>query len=273
VTPDSSEVYHLTVSDGFNQAAGTTSLTVFQLPSATILGGDTLCGSGLTTLLTINLTGTPPWSFEYSDGVTTYPVNNQNTTPYLIVTGIPGIYTVFALKDAHCDGTTSGTAIVAVFPIPPTPTISQFGNELYSTSCCGNQWYKDNVPVAGETAQTITPVESGHYYDIVNLNSCVSDTSNDIYFVVDGTADPAAGSFMISPNPARESITILSVAPLNSPVIDIYSATGQLMQHIPSGTTQTGEGFKIDIRALSPGFYLVAVRSQEVCTVKKLIIE
>jgi hypothetical protein len=273
VIPDSSEVYHVSVYDGYNQAVGNTSLSVFQLPTAAISGGDTLCGTGLTTTLTINLTGVPPWFFSYSDGLTTYQVTNQNTSPYLIVTGIAGTYTVFSLLDAHCDGTTSGSAVVAVYPVPSTPTISQFGSELYSTCCCGNQWYKDKVPVPGGTGQTLDPDETGHYCDIVTLNSCSSDTSNDIYFVVEGINDRTGGGMIIKPNPAREYVQILPDKSLNQPTFDFYSSTGQNVKHIQAGTANEGDSYRIDISELSPGFYLIIIKSQDVCVLKKLIVE
>jgi hypothetical protein len=273
VVPDSSKVYHLSVSDGYNIAAGSTSLSVFQLPTGTITGGDTLCGTGLTTLLTVNLTGAPPWSFDYSDGLTTFSVSYQFTTPYLIIASVPGNYTLSSLRDIHCNGITSGSALVAVFPIPPTPVISQFGNELYSTDCCGNQWYKDGIPVSGATGQTLTPDLSGHYFDIVTLNSCVSDTSNDIYFVVDGINKHDGDAVILSPNPANESIQILSDKPLVQPLsFDFYSITGQCVKHVLPGFTNAEERYRVDISELSPGIYLVQIRSGEGFTIKKLIV-
>jgi hypothetical protein len=273
VIPDTSEIYHVSVNDGYNQAAGTTSLPVFQLPTAIISGGDTLCGSGLTTTLTINLTGSPPWFFDYSDGLTTYQVTDQYSTPYLIVTGTAGTYTVFDLIDAHCGGTTSGSAIVAVFPIPPTPTISQSGSELSSTGCCGNQWYKNKVLIPGATGQTLSPGVTGHYCDIVTLNSCASDTSNDIYFVVEGISDHIGDGMSIRPNPAREYVQILPDRSLNQPTFDFYAPTGQKIKHIQAGAVNEGEGYRVDISELSPGLYLIMITSEKQYVLKKLIIE
>jgi hypothetical protein len=273
VIPDTSEIYHVSVNDGYNQAVGNTSLSVYQLPTAVISGGDTLCGSGLTTTLTINLTGTPPWFFDYSDGLTTYQVTDQYSTPYLIITGTAGTYTVFDLIDAYCNGTTSGSAVVAVFPIPPTPTISQSGNELISTACCGNQWYKNKVIIPGATGQTLTPGETAHYCDIVTLNSCASDTSNDIYFIIEGINNRLEYGMSIKPNPARGYIQILPDKPLNQATFDFYTTTGQMIKHIQAGAANTGDGYRIDISELSPGLYLIMMTSQELFVSRKLIIE
>jgi hypothetical protein len=176
--------------------------------------------------------------------------------------------------DVNCNGPTFGSAKVAVFPIPPTPAITQYGNELYASSCCGNQWYKNRILLPGATSQTINPVESGHYFDIVTLNSCVSDTSNDIYFVVEGTDNQFGGRMIIKPNPARESIQILLDPQLKQPVtFDFYSTTGQRVKHILPGSVIAEDGFRIDISELSPGFYLILIQSEEICTTKKLIVK
>jgi hypothetical protein len=274
VLPDTSEVYHVNVNDGFNQAVGNTSVSAYKLPTAGISGGDTLCGTGLTTTLTVNLTGTPPWFFDYTDGLTNYYVTNQYSTPYLIVTGIAGTYTVFSLFDAHCDGTTSGSAIVAVYPVPPTPTISDIGGgELYSTAYFGNQWYKNKVLIPGATGQTFTPLETAYYCDIVTLNSCSSDTSNEIYVVVDGINIYTKGGIIIKPNPAREYIQILPDRPLTQATFDFYTSTGKNIKHITAGPPNNGTGYLIDISELSPGLYLLQVRSEGVYLIKKLIVE
>ena len=68
VSPDSTRQYILTVYDGYTIVNGTTSVTVFSIPTAVISGGDTLCGDDEVTFLPIELTGTPPWNFTYSYG-------------------------------------------------------------------------------------------------------------------------------------------------------------------------------------------------------------
>ena len=98
------------------------SITVLQSPTAAISGSATIC-SGSSTNLTVNFTGTGPWSFQYSDGTTTsasipsffnsitFPVNPTTTTTYTLV----------AVSDnTVCTGSVSGTAIVTVNQAPAT---------------------------------------------------------------------------------------------------------------------------------------------------------
>ena len=272
VTPDVTTVYHLTVDDGFTSVSGNTTVTVYTLPTATISGGDTLCGTGLSTTLTIALTGAPPWDFIYSNGLLTFPVTNQLTTPYIFNVTLPGTYAVLWVHDVNCSGNTFGTAIVAVFPIPPTPVISTAGFQLISTACCGNQWYKDLVPVPGANAETFTPGQTGHYTDIVTLNSCSSDTSNDIYFVMEGIAGLKTEIFKIEPNPATDHFRLTSATGMKNVSVSFYSPAGSLMKEVQLESAQEQHIFFFDASLLSPGFYLLQIRSGNSCTYKKLII-
>jgi subtilisin family serine protease len=84
-------------------------------PTATI-GSDTLIIAGYPAYLTINLTGTPPWSVTYNNGATNTTVNNINQTP-LIIPVFPSQttnYTIVSTSDAYCNGTPLGNAMVTV---------------------------------------------------------------------------------------------------------------------------------------------------------------
>ncbi|MCK9613654.1 MAG: PKD domain-containing protein [Bacteroidales bacterium] len=92
---------------------------VYETPIATVSGGGSICpGTGATAPVTITLTGTPPWSITYFDGVNSTTVNGINTTPYIINTPVTGNYTVTAVSDANCTGTSSGNASVAYNNLP-----------------------------------------------------------------------------------------------------------------------------------------------------------
>ena len=62
VQPVETTLYLLEVSDGYNTANGSVNVEVFDVPTAAISGGDTLCGTGSYAYLPVDLTGTPPWS-------------------------------------------------------------------------------------------------------------------------------------------------------------------------------------------------------------------
>ncbi|MCX6251055.1 MAG: cohesin domain-containing protein [Bacteroidetes bacterium] len=274
VSPDSSTNYHLSVYDGFNTTTGNAYLPVFQRPTATMTGGDTLCGQGLTTTLQVLLTGTPPWNFVYSNGLNTFTVINTNTNPYNIVTADSGTYTILNVNDFHCVGTTSGTAVVAVFPVPATPTISLIYLQLISTSCCGNQWYKDGVLIPGAIHQTYVVTQTAHYYDIITLHGCVSDTSNDLYVVMTGIHDPVTQNFCIEPNPASQVIHISAKSKLTGAItIRFLSLQGVVLKEINIDNFTDNQGVFIDISNFKPGLYLAYFTSGETTNVLKLLVK
>ncbi|HNY03241.1 MAG TPA: T9SS type A sorting domain-containing protein, partial [Bacteroidales bacterium] len=274
VFPDSTKTYHLSLTDGFNTVQASIPVMVNQLPSAHLEGGDTLCGEGGSAPLTVSLTGSPPWSFWYSNGITTWFISDQFTSPYLINATEPGIYTLLAMADAHCTGNTSGSAPVAVFPVPPTPEITVNGNELFSSGCCGNQWYKEGVPIPGATGQVYRPLASAHYLTVVTVNGCESDSSNVIYFFMEGVKPVRSSAFVLVPNPATRVVSVIPAAG-SSPLLSVhlYSVTGVELITRDFAGCPDNEGNRIDISSLSPGLYLVQAVNDSGSIVMKMIVE
>lgn len=103
----------------------TLNLTIHPLPTSVISGNEIIC-SGDQATLTVILTGQPPWSITYSDGLQNYVVDDIMVSPYYI-TVAPSItsgYFISSLNDAHCTGTAmSGTAVITVNPLPQSFTL------------------------------------------------------------------------------------------------------------------------------------------------------
>jgi hypothetical protein len=274
VSPDVSTQYFISVFDGFNTVSGSTYVTVNQLPAATISGGASLCDDGSTTTLTIDLTGSPPWSFIYSDGVNSFNVSGQMTTPYLIVTSDPGNYTVLFVQDANCTGVSNGSATVTVSPVPATPVISQNGFELISSSCCGNQWFLDGVAIPGAINQTYTPVLIGTYFDIVTINGCSSDTSNTIIVTIISIDEKKSEHIYFYPNPAINWIKLLCTGQNCRNIhIRIMNSFGKpVKEFYPDKMSQVNE-LQLFIGDLMPGFYFVKFLDEKESYIIKLVIQ
>ncbi|MFH0893933.1 MAG: T9SS type A sorting domain-containing protein [Bacteroidota bacterium] len=71
--------------------------------------------------------------------------------------------------------------ILVVNPTPPTPVITNSYSRLYSNVSSGNQWYRNDSMISGANNSWWWPDVSGFYYDIVEQNGCISDTSNVIF--------------------------------------------------------------------------------------------
>ena len=99
--------------------------------SADIFGNDTICDNANKAIVTVDFTGTPPFTFVYAiNGV------NQPSPPptplnsYLIKTKEAGTYTLVSFNDDISVGTTTGSALVTVLESPtaiihlPSDTLS-----------------------------------------------------------------------------------------------------------------------------------------------------
>src|SRR5690606_21013191 len=89
-------------------STGTVNLEPVQKPTAsiTVEGNEEICGDEKATLI-IDLTGTPPFLFTYSNGEEDVEVTT-NENRYSFETSVAGTYSVVALSDAYCTSGGSG---------------------------------------------------------------------------------------------------------------------------------------------------------------------
>ncbi len=106
----------LSITDGVQTDQITKNITINDLPTANLSGGETICPGGAA-LLNVALTGVGPWSFTYNDGSTdiTIPIN---ASPFALSVNPAAstTYTAVAVSDALCNGTASGNALIDVSP-------------------------------------------------------------------------------------------------------------------------------------------------------------
>lgn len=138
VNPTATTTYTVTTIEDANctgTVSGSATITVTQLPSATLSGTTTIC-NGQSANITVNFTGVAPFEYSYTDGTNIYGPFTTSSNPVNISVS-PTITTNYALTatvvGAGCNGSTSGNATVTVNQIP-FATIS--GN---STICNGDQ--------------------------------------------------------------------------------------------------------------------------------------
>jgi len=126
------------------KVSGTASVSQYVTPTAVISGNATIC-KNLSADLSVSLTGTAPWDFSYKRN-TDAPVRVQNViqSPELISVNLAGAYTLTTLRDRHCTGTVTGSAVIIQ---SPTPEVSISGlDPLY------NKEYEQLVPITGSPA-------------------------------------------------------------------------------------------------------------------------
>ena len=166
--------------------------------TATLSGTATIC-SGKATDLTINFTGTSPWSGILFDGTNSAPINSINQS-MTISESTAGTYTITSVSDKNCSGTSSGSAVITVNSLPTiTSAVSPSANVCAGTSVtltgsgAGNGgsyvWIGGNVvqqpnsfvPPSGSITYTVTGTDA---------NNC----SNKTTIAVNVNALPTVGS-------------------------------------------------------------------------------
>ena len=181
---------------------------------------------------------------------------------------------VVEVSDTHCEGTTSGSAVVEKYPIPETPVITQEGDELFSNITIGNQWYLDDNTISGATEATYWATVDGKYYDILTMNTCNSDTSNIINVVIIGIPENNTDAFQIIPNPAKDKIKIipnnLSQGELS---IKVFSLSGMFIHEYKLRPGFGNSSQTIDISELNAGLYLLQISNSKTNFVYKLIVQ
>ncbi|HEX3007900.1 MAG TPA: BACON domain-containing carbohydrate-binding protein, partial [Bacteroidales bacterium] len=181
VTPGSTKTYSLTkVLDGrgcYAVSSGMTGNAVISVnsrPTSIIEGSSTVC-AGEGAEVRVYLSGTSPWNFTYSNGVSSVPVTTSSS-PYKInvVPSATATYTVTALSDKNCSsvlGDRTGVATLDVTPLPsPLPVVQQpyviafntpgdlIANGANATSE-GYHWYTSSTggsPLSGSKTPNLT---------------------------------------------------------------------------------------------------------------------
>ncbi|MBK7031338.1 MAG: PKD domain-containing protein [Bacteroidales bacterium] len=110
-------------------------LTVHPDPSATISGTISICEAEITPI-TIDFTGTPPWSVTYTNGTTPVIVNNIMSSPYTFNVSPPVTtsYWISASNDLYCNtpnDSIHGLAAITVFPLPDPFTVTVTNGGFY----------------------------------------------------------------------------------------------------------------------------------------------
>jgi poly(3-hydroxybutyrate) depolymerase len=109
--------------------------TISNAPAATISGNATIC-SGASSIISIALTGSAPWSFTYGSAAGSHPISGITSSTYT-TSVTAGTYTLSSVSDAStCTGTVSGSAAITErTPITAsTATLTCDGNNANYTA-------------------------------------------------------------------------------------------------------------------------------------------
>lgn len=204
----------------YNPASGTATITVNELPGATIAGDNTVCLNSSSPFVTFTgNTGTAPYTFTYSingganQTVTTTSGNSVSVAAPTITAGTY-TYSLISVQEASgltCANAVSGNATVVVRPLPTasitgSTTVCQNSiNPLINfTGAVGNAPYTFTYNINGAAAQTVTTVSGNAVSLNVPTNTAGVFTYNLISVQESGTGscvNTASGSATVTVNP------------------------------------------------------------------------
>jgi len=251
-------------------------ISVHDLPAVAMSGDAEIC-AGETTDITLNLTGTAPWSVNYTDGINPYNLSTSDN-PYLLPVSRAGIYQVTSISDVHCTGTDiSGSAEIIVHPLPVVflgnDTVMTTNDTLVLDAGSGFVSYLWNDNSDGQTltvaGASFDPGDYEFRVTVEDTNTCKnSDTINITVDQFTFTGDNAESPISLFPNPARDFITI-SNPNARAAAFILCNPLGVAVR---TGTLNRGQQ-RIYIGDLRAGMYLIQIRYQGQTKSRKLIIQ
>lgn len=199
------------------------------------------------------------------------PSSSTDANPQSICYNTAGTYDVTLItSNGSGSDTLTFTNYITVFPLPPTPTITQNGDTLFAPAGYSNyQWYLGSDTISGATDYFYVATQSGNYNLVVsNENGC--SVGAGIVNVIAGEFGAVSSVFGVSvfPNPVKDELTIRSNQFTNC-VIEIYNSIGEktYSQYLPTANC------KLQTANWSKGIYLLRISSGEKIFTKKIIIQ
>jgi PKD repeat protein len=233
---------------------------------ASISTGNSTC-EGTNGTITIGTVtgGAPPY---------TYSLNGSGFTSTTSYNGFAaGVYAVIVKDNNGCTYTSNAT-VGNTGTIPATPTISQTGLILTSSSATGNQWYLNGSVIPGATGQNYTITSNGDYTVIVTISGCSSSVSS-VYIVTGVGVDQIVNSVSLSiypnPNDGHFTISFMSVE-RESYRIEIINSLGQVVYQ--NEITGFNGAYKKEMSVVEygQGIYTISLISSKYETVKKMVV-
>ena len=266
----------LAASSGCAATSSTATIVINVLPTATLAtsGATTFCQGGAVTLTAPAGAGNT-YQFQLNGS------NIGSATAASYSAAASGTYAVVVTNANGCSATSAATTVV-VNPLPATPTISAaYGptaTTLASSATSGNQFYFNNVAIAGATGQTYvvngTPTSLGSYtVRTTNANDCTSAASAPL--VVTAIRQPLAGtSLSVYPNPTHDGNIRVELTGYRTVAdLSVLNALGQevFTTSVPvsSGSaTQT-----VSLTHLPSGVYLLRVQTAGGLDTRRIVKE
>ncbi len=242
--------------------------TVFVYPSPPITfnltANTSICMDNPTITFTNANAGGTSFLWNFGDGDTSTVATPTHTY------SMAGTYTVtlHSCNYGYCDSTTYS---VVVNSLPATPTITQNGAVLTSSSLTGNQWYMNGTAIQGATNPTYTITLNGIYTVVVtDAFGCSSPESSPLNMVSIGINEWTIDNeeLIIFPNPTTGLFQITNFR-LQISSIKIYNLLGEC---VLTQQTTNNKQLTFDLSSENTRIYFVEVIATDSQIIRKKII-
>lgn len=257
-TPESSQSYRCAPYKYYNDSSvGSTPIKITLINnaaplSATMSASKPCFGDNLVLISVAANGGTPPYTYDWSNGV--------GTKNYIVIPQTRSKVYSATIKDAANNTTTASVTVEGIYKNTVTLTsgilTADQAGASYTWLDCNNA----NQPIAGATAQSFTPTVSGSYAVRVSLNDCV-DTSSCINMTVTGIHDKSTTkAYKIFPNPAQTSVIIQANEIIKN--IKLTDITGRIVKQLSPNQSSVN----LNIEDMANGLYLLNINEGETVT-------
>lgn len=243
---------------------------IYSNDSLTICDGDTV---------TFHSTINPPGSYAYQWYQNGSAQSGAYDSVFSAIGFFPGISYQLIINDTNGCYNYSNLLYVYSYNAPLQQSLTQNNFQLISGWGSGNQWYLNNVPIAGATGTTYNVTQPGCYSVAWFLSvapECYT-MSDTICFTTVGLIEMNVDKelFFVSPNPFTEEFTVYSLQfPLKATMYDIFGRE-VLSQQLTTinHALSTAEGSKLKTVNIAKGIYFLEVITDKNRIIKKIVKE
>lgn len=243
-------------------------------PTLSVSGDNTICaGSSTTFLASVTNFGTSSsyqWQVNGSNvGLNSTTFSSSSLTNESVVT---------CLYTSTCGFETtvnSSPITMIVTPLPATPTITQNGLVLTSSSSTGNQWYLNGMIINGATNQTYTALQNGNYTVKVTSNGCTSVISAISLMNSVGINEVVniGTHFYIYPNPSNGIFSLVFTSTeIMEYTVRLHNALGQIIYEEKIDKFNGTYTKDFDVTNYGKGQYFLTMTNEKNQKLEKVIV-